>query len=228
MSQRIEDPTIEPGYHQGSTITSHPAFAQIRASRISGTTHLYGSDFNHQYYVRVSISPSQLHRSLSEDNAMASLQTLIEVDMSEAQWAQFVSSMNTGGGTQATLRKLKDEDIPDLPRPKRTDDQFKAEAARACERAFEAVGELEAMIAAAKLSEKAKAELSNKAHQVTRRLNESLPFVLKQFGEHMETTVEKAKTEINAYVVATAMRTGLAALANGAAAGTAPLTLASD
>src|SRR3546814_2680674 len=55
-----------PGDEERTT-TTHPAFAQISASRVTGLANLYGSDFAHQSYVRIRVNPSEMHRSLAND-----------------------------------------------------------------------------------------------------------------------------------------------------------------
>lgn len=215
MPRAIQEPTVTDDGQDRQEI-SHPAFAQISAGRVSGGAVLYGSDFQHQHYIRIRISPSTLMRSLSNDWAHASLQRYIEVDLSEAQWAQFVSSMNTGGGTQCTLSDLNGEMVPGIPAPTKRRDQFKSEAVAACREAFAAIDELQAALEDAKLSQKARDDLNKRAESIRSRLTGSLPFVLDQFAEHMETTVEHAKVEINAFALREVTRLGIEQLAGEA------------
>lgn len=222
MKRPIEHPVVtEEDGPMGGLKYDHPAFAQIGASRISGLATLYGSDFAHQNFVRVRITPSQLRRTLSNDWPFGGVRPYIEVDMSEAQWASFVSSMNVGHGTQCTLRELQGRMVPDLPAPESRRHQFSDEVRAACAEALEAVKELRTALGDAKLSQKARDELVKRANGIENRLVSSLPFVLEMFGEHMEQTVEKAKVEINAYATQTVMRAGIAAL--GGQAGEVPV-----
>lgn len=215
----VQEPTIteETGPTGGLKI-EHPAFAQIAASRVSGRASLYGSDFNHHHYITITIAPSTLHRDLSRDWAHASLDAYIEVSLSEAQWASFVSSMNCGSGTQCTLTRHQGRMIPRLPDPISRKEQFKHEAKEAASEALAAIKELREAINDTSLSKKAKDELTRKANSVEARLTGSLPFVLSQFGEHMEQTVEKAKVEINAYATNAVIRAGINALGHDTAA----------
>lgn len=48
--------------------------------------------------------------------------------------------------------------------------------------------------------------------QALRKLNDSLPFIAKQFDKHVETRVEKAKTEVHAWATSEIMRLGLQSL----------------
>jgi hypothetical protein len=67
------------------------------------------------------------------------------------------------------------------------------------------------------LSKTRRDEALAELHQLERDLRDRLPFVAKQFAEHMEDVVEKAKIEVNAYVQSTIQRAGLAAIAAGEA-----------
>lgn len=220
--RKVQAPTItEDGSSIGGQLIEHPAFAQISAHRISGRSNLYGSDFSHHHSIRISIAPSKVRRTLSNDWAHASLDEYIEVELSEAQWAHFVSSLNCGSGTQCTLRHLNRETIPELPDPVSRKDQFKNEAKEVCAEALAAIRDLHEAIKDTSLSNKAKEALTKKAYAIEARLTSSLPFVLDQFGEHMEETVEKAKVEINAYATNAVMRAGIDAL--GGSNGTVPM-----
>lgn len=212
--RKIEEPTVEQSDSAHvDTITRHPAYAQISASRVSGGAYLYGSDFQHQNYIRLRISPSEMRRNLSNDHPHAPLKTYVEVDLSEAQWATFVSSVSVGLGVPCTLRCLKGEEISGLPEP--TQDrraQFAAEAQQRAERALSQMDDLSEEIDVLKVSEKQRAALKARLSNARQQLVSNIPFVLEQFGEHMEKTVEKAKVEVNAYMLTTLQRVGLNAL----------------
>lgn len=216
-------PTIsKPEIGHSDSVATHPAYAQIGASRVSGSARLYGSDFVHQNFVRIRISKSEMHRSLANDNPYGSNQSYIEVDLSEAQWATFVSSMNVGWGTQCTLRYRDREEIPGIAAPAEDrQQQFKREAAERAERAVAQMDELAAEIDALKVSEKQKNALKGRLTTARMQLTSNIPFVLDQFAENMEKTVEKAKVEVNAYVLNTIQRAGLQAL--GVQPGSSPL-----
>lgn len=218
MARQIEAPITEiDGSAIGGTVTTHPSFAQISASRVSGMTNLYGSDFKHQNYITIRIAPSMLRRTLSNDWPSASVDTLIEVELSEAQWATFVSSLNVGGGPQCTLRRYNGKAIPGLPEPESREQQFKGEATSRMQKAIDDIEELRQEINASKLSQKDKNVLLSKASSIHGNISGNIAFVLDQFGEHMEKTVEKAKIEVNAYAANTLMRAGLDAISSGKA-----------
>lgn len=203
MARPVEDPveTIDPKDSGRSRIT-HPAFAVIGASRVSGMTALHGSDFLHQNYVTVTISTAEVDRHLSNDWTHGKRE-LIEVAMSEAQWATFVSSMNIGSGVPCTLQHVlvAGQITPRLPDPPDRRERFAAEMADNNVQALKSLGDLEAMIDELKLSGVAKGKLMAKVNHARREIGSSSKFVADQFDEHMESTVEKAKIEVNAYAI---------------------------
>lgn len=205
IEQPVETP--EPAPMGGSKIT-HPAFATIQAHRVSGTTSLFQSDFLHHHYVSVSISHAEKNRHLSNDWVYGR-KTIIEINMSEAQWAAFVSSVNCGSGTPCTLSRHNGESVPRLPDPTPAEERFKAEVGGAAKEAINGLDVLHDAIEAAGLSKKRTDELLGKLRMARSKLECTMPFIANQFSEHCETTVEKAKTEINAYAVGTLTRMGL-------------------
>src|SRR5687767_9861689 len=120
--------TQTPNDPCSDSVTEHPAFAQVRANRhrSNGGT-LYGSDFQHYGGVSITISRSHLYRGLSNDNYFERGE-LIRVELSEAQWARFVSDLNSGSGTPCTLRSHQgDRMVPGLPDPPSVTEKFAAE-----------------------------------------------------------------------------------------------------
>jgi hypothetical protein len=213
--RKAQEPTLHPGESAlGGDIYRHPAYAQIGASRVTGSARLYGSDFNHRNYVRIRICPSELHRGLSNDNVYGSNKAYIEVDVSEAQWATFVSSMNVGFGAQCTLRYKDGEEIPEIAEPTVSrQEQFAGEAREKVQSALDQLETLSQEIEALKVSGVQKKALQGRVRAARLQLVSNVPFVMQQFDEHMEATVEKAKVEVNAYVTGAAMRAGMEALA---------------
>lgn len=190
---------------------THPAYAQISASQVSGGTYLYGSDFKHHNYVVIRIKRSEWNRSLSNDWPFGR-EELIEVALSESQWATFVSSMNRGDGVQCTLQAIGGEQVPQIPYAARRTELFKQEGEESAKEAIRAIGELRDEINSSKLSQKQKDAWVSRLNFIEGRTASNLKFTLKQFGEHMESTVQKAKTEISAFAHSMIMRTGLSKL----------------
>jgi hypothetical protein len=200
-------PTLTPSDSPVSdTIERHPAYAQIGASRVSGTAYLYGSDFAHHNFITLTIHASELHRGLSQDRPFATKE-YIEVGLSEAQWATFVSSLNVGQGVQCTLVHREGQRVSRLPRPAPRDVQFKGEMTETLDDARRVLRQLRERLVAGK-GGKESLGLLDKALQ---EIEQNTRFVADQFTEHMTETVERAKVEVNAYAQHLITRLGLEA-----------------
>jgi len=196
-----------------TTKTTHPAFGRVSVSRVNGRSNLHGSDFTHHSFVTLTISESELHRSLSNDWHFERGQ-LIQIALSEAQWATLVSSFNTGG-VPCTLEWIRGQGrLPQLPDPKSRADQFGKEFQEDFADALRDLQELAKEIEASGLSKKKIEALVAKAHSAYKAISSSAPFVADQFGEHMETEMERAKVEIHGYATQLFQRAGMTALAS--------------
>ncbi len=222
--REYEKPTIEKTISPVSeTVEKHPAYAQIGASRVSGGAYLYGSDFDHQHYLTITISRSELNRGLSNDRPHPR-EELIEVALSEAQWANFVSCLNQGSGTQCTLQHIDRVGIPQIEKPIQRQGQFKKEVKDRLQRATDELKALRKAIEESKLTGPGRKALFDHLIHVENDMNSNIAFVADQFGEHIEKVTEHAKIEVNAYIQQSISRAGLTALQ-----GTSPIRLiASD
>jgi hypothetical protein len=214
MSRPIEEPTVVKA---GSCTTStHPAYGQISASRVSGGHGmLYGSDFLHRSYVAIRIKRPEPHRDLSSDWHYAGKE-LIEVMLSEAQWATFVSAINVGEGVPCTIDHVLGEPAPSIPH-RTQDDDFKNEVRVKLKRSMATLqGLLErAQSHTSGLSKAKAADLTGPIKSVIQELQLNLPFVADCFDEHVEEKIEKAKVEMHGYMTGMMMWAGMQALTNG-------------
>jgi hypothetical protein len=211
----IEEPVTKPVDSPVSeAVTTHPAFAQIAASRVQGRANLYDSDFRHQNYMTITIRGSVLHRGLNRDWHSGE-DEMIEVALSESQWATFVSSPNMGTGVPCTLQRLQGKFVPGLPDPASRVDQFaselQADLAETVDLMDKALIELQEL----GLSKSKQERVATALNAARRQLKSNIPFVAKQFSEHMEDTVERAKQEVHGFMTSTISRAGLTALTEG-------------
>jgi hypothetical protein len=211
MNRETENPTTNA---HGDEI--HPAFAMIRAARISvsggrdGGAVLFDSDLVHNETVRITLETATRKRNGNHDYIHGGKQ-LMEVEMSMAQWAAFVSSMNTSG-VPATLRwTQQDGEVPGLPYAPRLavsmaevkDATTKAMAKiRAARDAYEAAVESKA---GAKVIKEARRNL----HYAIENADKNMDFAASSLHRYTEDVVTKAKADIEAAVSAHADKLGL-------------------
>lgn len=218
MSKRvIQEPVETTDQHRRLTDQSrsfaHPAFGQIGASRVQGDTVLHGTDFIHHNFIKINITRSELNRDLSRDWHFPR-EELIEVWISEAQWATFVSTLNHGTGIPCTLVNVGREQMPELPRREQTNvvDEELTALLKDMEATMTAAYEDIAGEIGRALPVKKRDAILNKIHAVRRKLGDSLPFMSKQFRKSMDRTIEHAKIEVEAHMHATVQRAGMAHL----------------
>lgn len=202
MSHRkSQAPVVTPSVSWGesSTESTHPAFGQLQLTRMSGHTELYGSEFKHQHVISITLTRSKQVRNLS-NNWFFPQEELFKVYMSEAQFASFVTSMGLGGGSPCTIARLPGESVPEIERPPAPASVFEREFQQSIQTALSGLQDALKELDGLKCSDKSKQVLRSKLlHSVGGLANRS-KFIADQFGEHMETVVEKAKAEITGFV----------------------------
>jgi hypothetical protein len=167
-----------------------------RASISPPGSALFDSDIRHQHTMFVEISYARRQRDLNHDWIHAGKE-IIEVEMSEAQWASFVSSPNSSG-VPCTLRVLQGETVERVPYAPRLAESMK-ETHAAAERAFKEIRvALEAYEAAD--GAKAKREALGGLRAAINNATPNVDFAAKSLGEHAENVVSRARADIEAMV----------------------------
>lgn len=190
----------------------HPAFGAITAHRITSTpgSVLFDSEIQHNHFVRVTVSPMTRSRHLNRDWLHPRLTPLIEVDMSEAQWASFVSSMNTSA-VPCTIRATEsNRDVPGLgfaPRLALSAAETRSAAERAFEEIKQAMATLEGLDP--KAGAKARREAMRNLHYAIENAPGKVAFAAKSLTEHTENVVQKARADVEAMVVNHAQQLGI-------------------
>jgi hypothetical protein len=190
----------------------HPAFGSITAHRISGTPGavLFDSEIRHTYFVRVTIAPMERKRDLNRDRLHTGSRPLMEIDMSEAQWASFVSSMNTSGVPCTIRTKETDQFVPGLEFDARlaiSAAETKESARKAFDQIKEAMAALEGLDP--KAGVKARREAMRRLHYAIENAPANVEFAAKSLTEHTENVVQKARADIEAMVVTHAQQLGV-------------------
>lgn len=187
---------------------SHPAFGMIGASHVSGSTRLHGSDFVHQHHVRLRISTGYVRRGLSQNWYHADKQ-IVEIALSEAQWVSMIASPNRGDGIPCTITWTRNDGMtPEILPLEPRAETYKREMGSAIDKAREKLADA---IDLAR-SKKVPSAVIQAMEASYGSLTSSIPFVEKQFSEHVEETVEKAKVEVHAHMRNEIMRSGLTTL----------------
>ena len=209
MTREIATPTIDE--HEDEV---HPAFGMIGASRGStsrpGAT-LFDSDIQHAHTVTIRLATGSRKRDLNHD-WIHRKEEFVEVEMSEAQWASFVSSMNSGTGVPCTIRRReRDWDIPGLPYEPRLAESM--EEVRAA--GDKALAEIRAAFEVAQ--EKPTKANMRTLQAMIENATPNMEFAARSLSEHAENVVQKSRADLEAMVSAKAQQLGLTAADLGGA-----------
>lgn len=195
----------------------HPSYGLLAFSRVSGgESTLFGSSIKHNERIRMEVKRARIDRHLNNDWFHESGPPIIEAEMSYAQFAEAITSMNMGTGIPITLVREQGKGIPQTDFVNKRL-QFEQE--------FEqSMGELEERIS--QLTEKAEDILTNKKtvskgdrdvilkelRSVKQQVAANLPFVQSQFNEQMDKTVQAAKSEVEAFTMRKVTELGLSSI----------------
>lgn len=215
----IEQPATVSDGVLGSKST-HPAYAAIRAHRISGSKPLFASNVGHYGFVRISINKASLaNHDGYHESVIGHSQGYIEVDLSEAQWVAFISRMSCGSGTPCTLNYFRDGDkirkVPGLPDPTLAADKIRTQAEQMAadthRKAKDAADELRAMLAS-KLPKKLLADISMLLDRAIGQGQSCRDFQSECLTETKEKLVAESKVEIDAMVSGLVTQLGLSSI----------------
>jgi hypothetical protein len=209
MTREVQPPTTN---ERGDEV--HPAFGMIGASRGSSTPGqvLFDSDIRHGNTVRITISRASRRRDLHRDWLFGN-DEFVEVELSEAQWASFVSSMNVGSGVPCTIRRTENEarvpELPYDPRLAHSMDEVKGKAAETFAKIKKAMEEYDALDPKAPAKDRRAA--LGKIRNSVEHAEGNLAFATQSLTEHAENVVQRARADIEAMVVDKAAQLGLTA-----------------
>jgi hypothetical protein len=189
-----------------STKEQHPSFGQIGISRVtsSGLQTFYGSHLRHSNYIEMEIKESTLIRSLNSDRYFDG-KNVVRVRMTEAQFAQMITSLNMGGGTPVTItrrenRSVEEPTFRDEREQIHNDFQKKVEVASTS--LTEALKRLQTMAApGAKITKADLQEALAGVEKGVREITSNIPDIANEFEVTTEKIVADAKADIEAHMM---------------------------
>lgn len=203
MTRKLSEPTLD---EYGAE--RHPAFGYISATRSQyggGAAVLFDSDIQHHETITIQVMPAARRREIGRDWTFGDTTPLVEVEMSLAQWASFVSSLNTAG-VPCTLRRTEsDHEVDALPYAPRLAESFKY-TREAADRMLDEIKEkFEAV--------KAKPTKANiwALEIAIQNSTPNVTYATKTLVEHTENVVNRARADIEGMVLQHAQQLQLGA-----------------
>jgi ElaB/YqjD/DUF883 family membrane-anchored ribosome-binding protein len=182
----------------------HESYGLMGFSRTSGSnTNLFGSSIKHQNTIRMTLKTAVKDRSLNRDWFHGQKQ-IVEVEMSQNQFAELITSLNMGDGVPVTIRYIngvKMEDCPEENKRQLFEKEFEDKMLSINEKLKRLTEETERILNDKAAPKKSDKELILKQIQMLHQeVVSNIPFVSSQFNEQMDKTVAEAKAEVEAFV----------------------------
>ena len=212
VAKEVKSPTHDIEY-------SHPAFGCVTVTNwTSGNAvRLFGSDLGHSGGITLAFYEATSLRGLSTDRHHPG-PILLEIDMSESQWARFVASSGKGCGTPVTITAKRTGPIeqppriaaPELSKREVHGEEMRAQLHKKLETARKCTEAIAAMLdGSGSISKTALRAVYKDLDLAVSHLPGSTQFIYDTFAEATENLANDAKLEIEAFVDNLATQLGI-------------------
>lgn len=186
----------------------HPAFGMISFLRIQtgGKRRLFGSALEmHPTSILMRVKHASREHHMGRDWFFAD-KGIVEVELSAAQFAELITSMNMGDGVPCTLRYVEGKEMPSIPvddkmEKERVVDQFKANMEHLLTDLRKKKVEVDRILEKkGALTKDERSKIDSVMQQTISFVNDRAPFMMDQFSEAADRLVVSAKMEAEAFV----------------------------
>lgn len=221
MSERKQVPIHTEKRADGNVEESHPSFGLISVSHYtcSPPQNFFGSSIRHNAGVSLTISRAVKHRNLS-NTWYHDKDELIEVNLTQAQWAELLSSFNRGPGVPCTLNHVNrnaakdyvEMGVPPCPETNERQEieaEFKREMANITKGMADLIKAAEELQTKPSINKADRKQFLDIATTIQRKIDSCLPFIQGQFNEAMDGVIVHAKHDIEAFTSQLLRQAGL-------------------
>lgn len=204
-------PTVTESNHCGRDSAlkiEHPAFGTVVVTHPrGGRSRMFGSRILHDSRITLSVHKAHTVRDLSHDWLSAD-ETVMELEFTETQWAQFVASEGKGCGTPCTFKYLpKDADgvevVPEIAGDPDVRPEYHDELGQAVRKELESIREskvvLNEALESGKINKATLRQAISALDNASYRLAGTAQFIAKSFKEHMEEATSEAIMNVEGY-----------------------------
>jgi len=205
----------------------HESYGMIGFSRITGSSgRMFGSSLPDQHtFIRLRIGTGMRTHSLSrdwfgKDYDMNDGRDYIEVDLSPAQYAELLTTMNVGSGIPCSIRSIDGRGIAECP-----DELFEVEQIREgfSDTTKELADRMKTFASKMKETFEKKTTITLKDKEdlrvlyglVVQQVESNMPFVINQFHTAAGKIITQAKSEVDAWVTSAIHAAGIKAISEG-------------
>ena len=186
------------------TSYKHPSFGMLSFNRThGGHSNLFGSSIQHNDTIHMVLREGVVTRGLNDDWYVGE-DEILEVEMSQSQFAELITSMNVGTGTPCTIKYLRGKgrinEADFINKRQQITNEFKESMNERMSDAKEFYNEVRELFTTKKSIGKADREMILKRlANVTQGMESSSKFIFDQFQNQIDKTITEAKGEIEAF-----------------------------
>jgi len=211
--------------YAGGKIThvNHDAFGMVGLSIVTGGSEvLFGSDLKHGQHIRLSIKRATQQRNLSRDWYLAG-DELIEVCLSQHQFAELITSPNRGEGVPCTILRAPEKNtkivsVPGiLPLETKAEimrNEIKESAHEQMQKISGSLEKLEKLIEEGGVGKKALKQAIFNLKCDVENTQSNMAFVVEQSEKALKKAVTSAKIDVEAYINSAIHKLGIEAANN--------------
>ena len=216
------------------TRLTHPAYGMANFTRVTGQTNLFGVDYPQGHYMTLNICVGSVDRHYGED-WFTSEEEIIQIAMSEVQFARLIASPNTQGVPCTIMKRPEGKAVQVEPMPtletenKRVKEEFAARGREMSKLLDDAEKALSDMIRPENKPNKTKiSDVLQEIRTIRRSLTSDMPFYIQQLQETVDRTTSSAKAEVEAYANHVMSELGKEALGERIRNGEIPIRIGSN
>jgi len=185
---------------------THESFGMLQFNRISSNQdkYLFGSSIANNHTIQLTISEGAISRDLNTDWYYAGKQ-YIEVEMSQVQFAEAITSLNCGSGVPVTIRRLDGKEIQECQFTNKRiqfEQEFRKDMKNIEKQMDELVEKTQEILKSKKnITVSERQTILEEIQALRQHVASNIPYMSATFNEQMDKTVTEAKGEIDAFVM---------------------------
>lgn len=197
-------PNVQKETKNGEENYTHPSFGMVSISRVSTTgKKLLGSSLKHENFISLKINKAEMVNRELHSTEFFSKNKIIEINLTSAQFAELITTLNYGSGTPCTITYDKYDGHIEYQEPSssRPEDELNKMQTFAVQDKDKKINDIiqnaQSILNKNSIGKKDREYLLSLFKLLTNYTEEKFNFMQQQFQKKMEKHITDAKTEID-------------------------------